>query len=120
MVNFSIVGRNATLGERKLYVEWDQENQERAKIAVKFNHTFPELEARVGGETGIDIYPKGNDKSQILKDFSNDDKIYFYGDRMEPGGNDYPLAKALETFGNAESTQVADWKDTWKRLESFK
>jgi hypothetical protein len=120
MVNFSIVGRNATLGERKLYVEWDQENQERAKIAVKFNHTFPELEARVGGETGIDIYPKGNDKSQILKDFSNDDKIYFYGDRMEPGGNDYPLAKALETFGNAESSQVADWKDTWKRLESFK
>lgn len=120
MCNFSVVGRNATLGERKIYVEWDKENNEREKIAVKFNHTFPELQARVGGETGLDIFPKGNDKSQILRDFNEEDNIFFYGDRMDPGGNDYPLAKALEQFKHTKSFQVKDWKDTWKYLEQFK
>jgi phosphomannomutase len=117
MCNFSIVGRGATLEQRKKYVRWDQETGEREKIAVKFNHTFPELEARVGGETGIDIYPRGNDKSQILRDFDDDDFIVFFGDRMDEGGNDYPLALANY---NGTNYHVKNWKHTWEILrENF-
>ena len=94
MCNFSIVGRNATLGERKLYVKWDNERDERNHIAYNFNKLFPKIEARPGGETGIDIAPKGWDKSQILVDFASSDEIYFYGDRMDKQGNDWPLANA--------------------------
>ena len=73
MCNFSIVGRNATLGERKLYIEHDIRIDERNRIAKAFNTMFPDCRAVVGGETGIDIFPKGCDKSQILRDFDPKD-----------------------------------------------
>ena len=115
MINFSIVGRGATLGERKMYVEWDTNNRERESIAHQINMEFDGITATVGGETGIDIHPTGADKSQILKDFSKEDKIYFFGDRTEPGGNDYPIAKLL----GKTSFQVKNWRDTWERLAYF-
>ena len=88
-VNFSVVGRNATPEQRAAYVDFEAQNGERRKIADAFNTMFPDLEAKVGGETGIDIYRKGADKSQILVDFDPpNDTIYFFGDRMEPSGND--------------------------------
>ena len=111
-VNFSIVGRGATLAERIMYKDWDQTHDERNRISVEFNHQFSSLDARVGGETGIDIYPKGNDKSQILKYFDKEDSLYFFGDRCEPGGNDYPLAKHIKN-----SYSVKNWQDTQERLE---
>jgi phosphomannomutase len=120
MVNFSVVGRNATMGERKLYVKYDTEFNERNTIADLFNKEFPNLVARPGGETGIDISPKGNDKSQILQDFNHEDKIYFFGDRMDPAGNDYPLKKALyDGYYNYEAYSVQDWQDTWERLNEI-
>jgi hypothetical protein len=93
MVNFSIVGRNADKAQRAHYVKWDKERDERKNIASLFNSIFPELEAQVGGETGLDISLKGNNKSQIIKDFSDEDILYFFGDAMQEGGNDYPLAQ---------------------------
>ena len=41
MVNFSVVGRNATMGERKLYVEFDTKTKERIRIAEEFQNCFP-------------------------------------------------------------------------------
>jgi len=118
MVNFSIVGRNATLGERKLYVKWDVEYDERDVIAHNFNIMFPDIEARPGGETGIDIAPKGADKSQILIDFNHEDHIHFFGDRMDEGGNDYPLKKALwDDYYQQTCYHVTDWQDTWEKLK---
>lgn len=116
MVNFSIVGRNATMGERKLYVQWDEHQLERKHIAARFNFRFPNLKATVGGDTGIDIGPKGNDKSQILRDFDPKDTLWFFGDAMDPSGNDYSLAKC-EEVDNAIAVQ--DWKDTHKRLRKI-
>lgn len=66
MVNFSIVGRNATMGERKLYVKYDTEISERNLIADLFNNEFTDLIARPGGETGIDISPKGADRKSVV------------------------------------------------------
>src|SRR5210317_2215071 len=80
MVNFSIVGRNANAQERAHYVKWDKDTSERDNIASVFNSIFTDLEAKVGGETGIDISPKGYDKSQIKKDFWVDDVLWFFGD----------------------------------------
>ena len=98
MVNFSIVGRNATLGERKLYVKWDENNLERKHIAAQFNFRFPKLKAVIGGETGMDIFPKGYDKSQIIRDFDPTDTLHFFGDAMTLNGNDYPLMKVLSNM----------------------
>lgn len=115
-INFSIVGRNCTLGERKLYIKHDLENRERESIAFQINLEFPTITATVGGETGIDIYRKGGDKSQILEDFDKNDTIYFFGDKIEQGGNDWPLAKKLN---QKRCFNVRDWRDTMERLQHF-
>lgn len=115
MVNFSVVGRNATLKQRKEYVDFERHNNERKKIADAFNMMFPDLQANIGGETGIDIGPKGADKSQILDDFKGSE-VYFFGDAMHEGGNDYAL-KIANKYG--KNFQVKDWKDTWDKLKGL-
>ena len=91
-VNFSIMGRDKDpFKGRKEYVEWDKRTNERVDIAVRIRDAFPGLSVALGGQTGIDIGPCGSDKSQILRDFTTDDEIHFFGDRMEKGGNDYSL-----------------------------
>ena len=112
MVNFSVVGRNATLGERKLYVEYDTKENERNTIAEAFNTMFTDLSAKVGGETGIDISPKGSDKSQIIKDFDKEDNLWFFGDAIYEGGNDWPLAKVIK-----KNRKVVNWSMTKEYLE---
>ena len=114
MVNFSVVGRNATQEQRAAYVAYDTKENERTTIANAFNTMFPDLEAKVGGETGIDISPKGADKSQIVKDFDKKDKLYFFGDAMHEGGNDYPLAQVAH-----HSKHVTGWQNTWEYLTWF-
>ena len=119
MVNFSVVGRNADSIDRKAYYEYDKMYSERVKIAKAFNTMFPDLLASVAGETGMDISAKGNDKSQILKDFVDRDRIYFFGDKVDVGGNDFLLAQALEEWTHGVSLHVRDWKDTWKALKGL-
>ena len=114
MCNFSIVGRNADQEQRKKYRKWDLETEERVWIADRFNLCFPDLEAKVGGETGIDISPKGFDKSQVIHDFDNEDETWFFGDAIYEGGNDEPLAKVVTHF-----RQVTDWKQTMEYLQIF-
>ena len=119
MVNFSIVGRNATPAQRLEYVKHDKANRERESIAYEINSNFHFITAHVGGETGIDIHPTDADKSQILTDFNKGDIIYFYGDAIFTGGNDMPLAEAIKTHKDisGKSFRVVDWYDTWKKLE---
>ena len=114
-INFSILGRGANWTEREVYKEWDKDEHERVSIARRFNERFPDLYATVGGQTGLDIAPLGRDKSQILRDFSEDDELHFFGDKMEEGGNDYSLAVEVEKRGGL-SYNVENFKDTWKLL----
>ena len=118
MVNFSIVGRNATMGERKLYVEYDTKLNERNTITEMFNESFPELDAKAGGETGIDIGPKGSDKSQVIK-FIDDEELVFFGDRMDPLGNDYPLSKIILDNDLGKCYNVKDYNETWELLKQY-
>ncbi len=115
-VNFSILGRDSDpmLG-RKEYITWDKIHSERRFIALRILDMFPDLEVQIGGQTGLDISPLGKNKSQILRDFSKDDEIYFYGDMIYQGGNDYDLAQIiLEMQGKVH--KVDSWKDTWKLI----
>lgn len=109
MCNFSVVGRNANPEERKEYYYYDCKTKEREKIAIAFNEKYPDLQADVGGETGIDIFKKGCNKAQILNEFTSTDRIKFYGDRTDPAGNDYPLAVLLKPH---QVYAVKDWKHT--------
>ena len=43
--------------------------------------------------------------------------VKFFGDRTEPGGNDYALSSAIKKskYKN-QITNVKTWRDTWKVL----
>ena len=114
-INFSILGRGANQTERLVYSDWDSIKEERKGIAERFNDKFPELYALVGGVTGVDISTKGSDKGQIIRDFPDGDLVFF-GDRMEEGGNDRPLADAITDNKLGMVVTVTDWKDTWNKL----
>ena len=117
-VNFSILGRDKDpmLG-REEYIKWDKERLEREDIADRLKNQFPELNVQIGGQTGLDISNK--DKSQILRDFSNDDDIHFFGDMMKEGENDYPLAMAIANNMMGTSYNVDNWKETMSILNKI-
>ena len=118
MVNFSIVGRNCTQEQREHFFKWDEEKGERKKISIFLKHRFKDLDAVLGGQISIDIYPKGMDKSQIIKHIDFNECI-FIGDRTEKGGNDYPLAKLMEETQNCGFYQTEGWEHTKEILEKL-
>ena len=125
MLNFSMVGRDCTLEERANYFEYDSQFKEREKIAKSIKEGWPELDAVIGGQISIDIYPIGKDKSQIFEHIEETENIYcpdeyhFVGDRTMEGGNDYPLAQLMDTMDNCKSNQVEGWEDTLKVLQEY-
>ena len=111
-VNFSILGRaNDPFLGRSEYVKWDKDTNEREDIADRLRSNFPGLSVALGGQTGIDIGPWGSDKSQILRDFSSEDELHFFGDRMDKGGNDYSLGEAVKKMGGY-TYHVSSYNDT--------
>lgn len=122
MINYSIVGRNANQEQRKQYEEWDAENQERKQIVEKLREKFDTLDFVIGGAVSMDIFNKGNDKSQIIDKYFSDalehNKIHFVGDRIPAPGNDHTLAEKLRSHPNGLAYEVETWEDTAKLLKS--
>ena len=118
LLNFSVVGRNCSVMERENYFEWDNKNNERLSIVDYIKEEWPELDASKGGQISVDIHIKGKDKSQML-DSIGWESITFIGDRTMPGGNDYPLAQAIEKANAGKVYQVDGWKETKSILEKL-
>jgi len=116
-INFSILGRGeGNMDGRTEYVKWDINTNERRDIASRLNDNFPDLNVQIGGQTGLDI--SDSDKSQIIKFFNFDDELHFFGDMMEEGQNDYPLARAVkERLGF--TYHVKGWEDTRTYVNRF-
>ena len=125
MVNFSIVGRNCTQEQRDEFFKWDEEKGERRKISTFLKHKFKDLDAVIGGQISIDIYPKGMDKSQVVEHIEDieekycPDKYIFIGDRTMKGGNDYPLAKLMTGKCFRDFYQTEGPEQTQKILEKL-
>jgi len=111
--NFSICGRNSNLAQRKRYAIWERVHNTRHTVAQQFNRLFPESEALVAGETSIDIFKKGHDKSQVRKHIKGE--IIFFGDKCFPGGNDFALSKLSERFHQINN----GWRETFLLLQNF-
>ena len=119
LVNFSILGRNATLEDRYNYKGWDEHKKERESICNYLRSRWVNYNFQIAGETGIDITASGSTKAQILKDFDPKDVIYFFGDKCEPGGNDHEIALAVHDRENGSRVfEVKGWEDTWSNLKS--
>ena len=86
------------------------------KIVKSLREGYKDLDFVIGGAVSIDIFPNGNDKSQVMrnyfKDLPKDATINFVGDRIEAPGNDYALAVEVEKMKNGKTHPVESWKDT--------
>ena len=123
MLNYSTVGRNCTQQQREDYEAWDNENGERAILRERILNMFPSLDVAIGGQISIDIYPKGLDKSQSyhrVKGDNPDHAIIFCGDRLMPGGNDYPFFKAMgENQTRCHPLDIAVPVSSWQDTKRF-
>ena len=118
LVNFSIIGRECPQDDRLSYYRWDKEKKERIWICNDLMKKFPDIEASVGGQISIDIYPKGKNKAQVLDDINGE--IYFFGDKMDKGGNDYPIAHRLVLENRIHTLfNVQNPNETWNILKTM-
>jgi phosphomannomutase len=122
-VTFSVLGQDIVdvLGKEGLRLkhEWDSDNKKKLELRDYIAPLIPEFEVRVGGVTSIDVTKKGIDKAYGMKKLTEilgitQDDILFIGDRLQEGGNDYPV-KAM----GIDSLEISHWRDTALVVEAI-
>ncbi len=98
--------------------EWDPANKKKNEIRDFVAELIPEFEVRVGGVTSIDITKPGIDKAYGMRKLMDileigKEDIFFIGDRIQPGGNDYPV-KAM----GIDSLEISKWEETALAIEA--
>ncbi len=114
-VTLSTLGQEAPLNKKEA---WDPTNTKKQAISDNAAKLLPEFEVKVGGLTSIDVTKPGIDKAYGMKKLIDalgiaKEDILFFGDRVQEGGNDYPV-KAM----GIDTLEVSDWKDTAIALET--
>lgn len=116
-VTYSALGQQAPAIEKYAWAEQNQEAKERLRILVA--ERLPNLEVRLGGSTSVDITRIGIDKAYGIAKLIevlgvSKDEILFIGDKLQEGGNDYPVkAYGIDTIA------VEQWQDTAFVLEGI-
>lgn len=120
-VTFSVLGQDIVdaLGKKgvELKEAWDPGNKKKLELRDYIAPLIPEFEVRVGGVTSIDVTKQGIDKAYGMQkliemlDLSKED-ILFIGDRLQEGGNDYPV-KAM----GIDSLEISHWQETALAIE---
>lgn len=109
-IAMSLLGQEAP-AEAKY--EWFNTHKEEAyRLTEKIAEDLPDYEVRYGGTTTVDVTSKGIDKAFGMQklldalDLQKEDAL-FIGDRLEEGGNDYPV-KAM----GVDTIDVDGWETT--------
>ena len=115
-ITFSALGQEAPLAMKKA---WDPDGSKKEALRAGVAPLLPDLEVRSGGSTSIDITQKGVDKAYGIAELSRETGIaiadmLFIGDRLDEGGNDYPVVK----LGIA-TRPVTGWEDTAEFIEGY-
>ncbi len=116
-ITYSALGQEAPAEEK---YRWAKDNtSERKLLQEKVSQRLPELEVRIAGTTSIDVTRKGLDKAYGMGKLIEElgiakEDILFFGDKLEEGGNDYPV-KAM----GIRSIEVDGWEATAFALEGI-
>ena len=75
---------------------WDPDQKKRLPIREALAPLLPDYAVRVAGTTSIDVTKKGIDKGYGIRQMVKylnipKEKMLFIGDKLNPGGNDYPV-----------------------------
>jgi phosphomannomutase len=116
-MTLSALGQQASTEDKYAWAEKHKDDRPifRDKVAAQ----LPDLEVRIGGTTSTDITLPGIDKGygmqKLIEAISiSKDEILFVGDKLEEGGNDYPVkAMGIDTIA------VDSWEDTAYVIEGI-
>ena len=108
-VTFSALGQAA--GTEEKYA-WDPDHKKREKIAACAKELAPEFDYEIAGTTSINVFVPGTNKTfgmNKLMEYVDLDKdgILYFGDMVQPGGNDYPVVEM-----GIDTIAVEKWQDT--------
>ena len=101
-VTMSALGQQATPEDKYAWAE--KFKDERLVLRDKVAELLPDLEVRIGGTTSTDVTMIGIDKAYGMKKLCEamdigKDEILFIGDKLQEGGNDYPVkAMGIDTI----------------------
>lgn len=128
MINVSPIGRNASTAERDEYEQYDLAQGIRKKMVQDIKAAFPDfgLTYSIGGQISFDVFPTGWDKTYCLQHIEAEanrpapeavvyDKIHFFGDKTQEGGNDFEIFEDKRTIGHA----VKNPEDTMRLLKEL-
>lgn len=116
-VTFSALGQRAPVNAKKA---WDPSGEKKDALREAVSRRIPNLEVRSGGSTSIDVTRKGIDKAFGMRKLSEVTGIplaqmVFFGDRLDPSGNDYPV----KTLGEIKCVHVKDCMDTLFHMQTL-
>ncbi|NHI17990.1 HAD-IIB family hydrolase [Microbacterium excoecariae] len=115
-ITFSALGQSAPVDAKKA---WDPTSAKKSALRDAIAARLPDLEVRSGGSTSIDVTRKGIDKAYGMEQLAAEtgialDDMLFYGDRLDPDGNDYPV-KAM----GVACVAVTGWEHTAELLDAL-
>lgn len=115
-ITYSALGQQAPADEK---YKWDPDGKKKHSIRALAAPELPDLEVRVGGTTSVDVTIIGIDKAYGMKKLVEQlgiekEDILFIGDKLEEGGNDYPV-KAM----GIDCLEVGEWEHTVLVLEGI-
>ena len=122
-ITYSVLGQNIVqeLGEEGLRIKhaWDPDDSKKQSVRDYVAPLLPEFEVRVGGVTSIDVTRPGIDKAYGMQKLTEivgikKEDILFMGDRIRPGGNDFPVKEI-----GIDCLEVSDWRDTAKMITAI-
>lgn len=116
-ITYSVLGQQAPAEAKYAWAEKNAETK--LKLRDLIAERLPELEVRLGGTTSVDVTRIGIDKAYGMQKLMDEltlstDEVLFFGDKLQEGGNDYPV-KAL----GIDSIEVEKWEDTAFALEGI-
>lgn len=115
-ITFSALGQQAPLAAKKA---WDPTGEKKAALVRLLSPALPDLEVRGGGSTSVDITARGVDKAYGMRKLVEQtgiapERMLFIGDRLDEGGNDYPVKAA-----GWPTRAVGGWEETLTVIEEL-
>jgi phosphomannomutase len=125
MINVPLIQRKASFEDRNKFEKYDQEHGIRKTMVQEAKKALPDLDVTysIGGQISIDVFPRGWDKTYCLGHVEAEKKrsgveytqIHFFGDMIQPGGNDHEIYEDKRTIGHA----VTDPEDCMKQVKEL-
>ncbi|KAF7264475.1 phosphomannomutase [Rhynchophorus ferrugineus] len=117
MLNISPIGRSCSQQERDAFEEYDKKHKIREHMIEALKKQFPDIgfTYSIGGQISFDVFPTGWDKTYCLRylEVEGFDEIHFFGDKTDPGGNDFEIFMDKRVIGHKVTSPL----DTQKQLE---